>query len=338
VSDRPLRVLAVTNLYPSPRDPVFGIFVQRQMQAVQRSGVSVSYEIIDGRASSWNYVTAYRRVTRLARPGAFDVVHAHYGLSGFVAAGQPLPLVVSFCGDDLNGSSNGRGGITAKSRITRQLSFLAAYRADAIICKSAALRDRLPRVRDRERAHVIPNGVDTTVFHPGDRTAARGRLGVGSDEHLVLFPHAVTQRAVKRFDLAEAAVERLHAEGMNVRLWVVAGVPPRDMPDYYRAADCLLLTSDHEGSPNVVKEAIVCDVPVVSVDAGDVTRWMALAAGCRVVAREPGDIARGIAEVLAGPRRVDGSRVRNEIREDAVAAKIVAIYEEVIQARASRSR
>src|SRR5690349_6620714 len=169
----PLRVLAVTNMYPTAEDPSYGIFVASQMQSVEAAGARVTIEFVNGRRSDWEYARAVMRIRKRARPGMLDVVHAHYGLTGFVAAFQPLPLVVSFCGDDLFGTPNGRGRTTLKSRLGVWLSRLAARRADRIICKSEELRDALPAWVSRERVHVIGNGVDTARFCPGDRTLAR---------------------------------------------------------------------------------------------------------------------------------------------------------------------
>ncbi|HET9233932.1 MAG TPA: glycosyltransferase [Candidatus Eisenbacteria bacterium] len=325
-----MRILAVTNMFPTPDKPVFGIFVARQIEAIRKLGHQVDVEFIRAERSLKPYALGIGRVRARARSGAFDLVHAHYGLTGFVAAFQPLPLVVSFCGDDLLGTPDGRGGNTLKSRIGMRLSALAARRADGIICKSEGLRAALPRHRDRERARVIGNGVDTGRFSPGDRDQARARLGVSRDERLVLYPHDRTQWAVKRFDLARAAIENLGTRRPGVRLWEVSGVSPDAMPDYYRAADCLLLTSDHEGSPNVVKEALCSDLPVVSVDAGDVKRWMSLVPGCVMVERDASAIGEGLAQVLSGPGRVDGGPVRRVLSSEVVAGEIVALYNEVV--------
>src|SRR6266853_3129199 len=129
-----MRALVVTNMYPASDDPSYGIFVATQVQGIADGGVDVRVEFIDGRRNPWRYAEAIRRVRTLATSSGFDLVHAHYGLTGFVASFQPLPLVVSFCGDDLLGTPSARGGITIKSRIIKKLSHFAARRADAIIC------------------------------------------------------------------------------------------------------------------------------------------------------------------------------------------------------------
>jgi glycosyltransferase involved in cell wall biosynthesis len=301
------------------------------MSSVASAGATVDICFIDGRKTSFAYTRAPFTVRHLTRKHPFDIIHAHYGLTGFFACFERLPLVVSFCGDDLLGTPTGRGGTTLKSRIIMHLSHLAARRADAIICKSDGLRDALPRVRDRNRARVIGNGVDTDLFCPGDQLIARRTLGMSEQDLLILFPHSRKQIAVKRFDLAEAAIGILTASGFACRLWVVNGVNPREMPLYYRAADCFLLTSEHEGSPNSVKEALCCDLPVVSVNAGDVRHWIGLAPGCVLVDRSAADIARGLQQVLARRRRIDGSQVRAEVDIRVVAGEVIAIYDDAIQ-------
>ena len=132
----PLRVLVVTNMYPTPEDPAFGVFVATQVNSLSRAGETVHLEFVDGRRYTTAYLTAAFRIARLARSGRFDVVHAHYGLTGFIAAFQPLPLVVTFHGDDLLGTRTTGGGITLKSRLVRRLGHAAARRADALICHS----------------------------------------------------------------------------------------------------------------------------------------------------------------------------------------------------------
>ncbi len=287
-------MLAVTNMYPTPGDPAYGAFVRSQMASVAAIGPHVEVDFIDGRKSAWQYARAVPRLRQRVRSGSFDLVHAHYGLTGIVAAVQPLPLVVSFCGDDLLGTPDGHGGTTTKSRAFRWLSQLAALRADAVICKSAELRDALRRADDRRRAWVIPNGVDLELFSPGSRAEARSRLGFDEHEHLVLFPHTPAV-ARKRVDLAHDAIRELAALGRAARLLLVSGVAQTDMPDFYRA-------------------------------------------GCRLVKRNTRAIAEGLAQVLAGDRRIDGSEVRTQIGLPAIAQQLVRVYHEAIAHRTGRAR
>jgi glycosyltransferase involved in cell wall biosynthesis len=332
-TDKHLRVLAVTNMYPTAEDATFGAFVASQMRSIAALGLEVDVHFVNGRRGDGEYLVAPLKIHRRLRDCAYDIVHAHYGLTGFVAGFHSRPLVVSFCGDDLLGTPDGRGGTRLKSRLVVQLSYLAAMRADAIICKSIGLRDSLPRQIDRQRAVVLGNGVDTRLFRPGDRNAARKRLGLSEHERLVIFPHSQRQRHVKRFDLAEVATQLLPTFGTAARLWMVNGVAPTQMALHYQAADCFLMTSDHEGSPNTVKEALCCGLPVVSVDVGDVRRWTDLAPGCRIVERDPRAIAAGLAAILAGPRLVDGKAVRQAVSLERVAQQVVDVYRGALEKR-----
>lgn len=327
-----MRVLAVTNMYPTDADPAYGVFVQSQMASVARAGIDVELLVIEGRRGPLQYLKAILQITERSRASAFDLVHAHYGLSGYCASFQSLPLVVSFCGDDLLGTPDAGGGITVKSRLHQWLSRVAARRADGIICKSEGLRQALPRKRDRERAQVIPNGVDTERFCPGDRRKARQDLGIGIEERIVLFPHTITVSR-KRFDLAQAAVAELAKRGVEARLLPVAGASHELMPTYYQAADCLLLTSNQEGSPNTVKEALCCDLPIVSVDVGDVAHWLGMSSGSALVSEDSKGVAEGLMKVLSGPGSVDGSAVRDVIGLTKIAERIGAVYDTVLSNR-----
>lgn len=325
-----MRILAITNMYPSPDDPAFGVFVASQMESIREAGHEVDIRVINGRKGGMlAYGRAIRRVRDLTRTGAYDLVHAHYGLTGYVASFGSLPFVVSYCGDDLLGTPDGRGGLTWKSRIVRRLSCSAARSAAGLICKSEGLRATLPRAVDRARARVIANGVDTRLFSPGSRRDARQALELPLEEYLVLFPHTPGERR-KRLDLAEAAMARLDVLGVRARLWKVSGVRHEDMARCYQAADCMLLTSDWEGSPNTVKEASCCDLPVVSVDAGDAADWIRLARGSVLVARDPVAIADALRRVLTCRERADGTVVRRHLALPAVAARIIEVYREAL--------
>lgn len=329
-----MRVLTVTNMWPRRDRPAFGAFVQSQVQSLEALGIDIALHVIAGDRGAGAYaldIPAVRTAVRRFRP---DLVHAHYGLSGWTARWQPAPLVVSFCGDDLLGTPARGGGHTAKSRVAVRMSQAAARRAAAIICKSKNLADALARPADRARAHIIPNGVNVQRFSPGDRDTARRALGLEASERLVLFPHAPQQAVQKGFDLADEVMQRVRSAEPAARLLHVTGVPHSRMPDYYRAADCLLLTSRSEGSPNVVKEAIACGLPVVGVDAGDAREWLMRVPGCRLVERRAEPLADAVLSVVRDGARIDPTPVIADLDERAIARRIRTVYQQV----AGRSR
>jgi glycosyltransferase involved in cell wall biosynthesis len=325
-------VLFVTNMWPTAERPGAGVFVAAQARSLESLGVTVAVHVIEGHRHPSRYLTDAWRLRSLAHASRFDVVHAHYGLSGWTAAWQDSPLVISFCGDDLLGTQAPGGGLTFKSRMARAMSQWAARRAAGLVCKSPNLRAALWRSEDRDRAEVIPNGVDLTLFHPGSRIEARRKLGIPPHAQVVLFPHNPGQAAQKRFDLAKEAMAALGPRMAEARLLPVAGVPHASMPDFFRAANCLLLTSRSEGSPNVVKEALATGLPVVSVDVGDVAGWLSRVSGCRIVRPAAQELARALEQVLRAGEQVDASPVLPELDERVAARKLVALYERVMTA------
>lgn len=323
VSDKVVpRIVVATNMYPSLGDPAWGAFVRAQVEALQQLGTAVDVLTIDGRATNLNYVKGIYELRRRVADFRADFVYAFYGLTGWVALWQPAPVILSLAGDDILGTPDGRGGITTKSRVGVFLSQWAAWRAKVICVQSEEMRQRLWGGM-ASRAHVVPYGVDPQRFHPGDKSAARRRLGIPVDEKLVIFPNT-PQEPRKRLDLAEAAMKLVAREIPVARLRIVTKVPHGDMPDYFRAADCCLLTSDWEGSPNVVKEALMSGVPVVTTDVGDVRRWIPLASGSSITGREPADIAKGILQAFDSPRH-DPRPFVDAISSRAMALEVLAL-------------
>ena len=165
-----MRALVVTNMWPSAERPHWGAFVKSQADSLAAAGVENTLYEIEGWKSMGEYVKALRALPDVARACRADVVHAHYGYSGAACANVKLPLVVSFCGDDLLGRPDDHGKLSFKSRALIPLSKWAARRADGVIVKSEEMRRVIADVAD---VQVIPNGVNMTRFSPMPRDTAR---------------------------------------------------------------------------------------------------------------------------------------------------------------------
>jgi glycosyltransferase involved in cell wall biosynthesis len=327
---RRIRALIVTNMWPRSDRPGFGTFVESQVRSLAELNVETRVHVIEGDRSALAYAGAIASIRRVVRQWTPDLVHAHFGLAGWSARYQPAPLVLSLCGDDVLGAVNGRGALTYKSRVTMAMTRVAARAAAALICKSQNLLAALPAAVQR-RAVVIPNGVDLSRFQPGSRSMARAALGLDPAAEYVLFPHDRRQPLQKRFALAAAAMQHLEVLRPRARLLQVSGEPAERMPDYYRAANCLLLTSRSEGSPNTVKEALACDLPVVSVDVGDVAQWLRRCANCRLVKAEAAALAAAIADVVALDEPAGSAAVLAELDLAGVADRIRGVYDSVLR-------
>jgi glycosyltransferase involved in cell wall biosynthesis len=322
------RVLVITNLWPTEADPGYGSFVEAQMESLRPLGVAFDVLFINGRASRWNYVRAVRELRAKLKTDSYDLIHAHFGLSGWVARCQgKVPVVVSFMGDDVLGRFKRSGRITLYGRLLQALSYVLARLVTAVIVKSREMKSKL----SLDSAHVIPNGVDLNLFRPGDSAEARRTLGLDPKKKFVLFPYNAAEER-KRYDLIEAAVTRARQSIPELEILHARGVPGARMPLYMNAADVLVLASLAEGSPNAVKEAMATNLPVISVDVGDVADLIGPTEGCYLVPREVEAIAAKIVEVCRRSTRTRGREWIARLATENVAKQVVEIYAAATQA------
>jgi teichuronic acid biosynthesis glycosyltransferase TuaC len=310
-----LKVLFVTNMYPDEENPASGAFVRQQAESLRKAGHQVDVLQVESNKSRLQYLTSAIDVFGRTRRMSYDVVHAHYGLSGFPALFRyKTPLVVTLHGSD-----------ALLGHIQPLISRIVCSFADAVIVVSKGISARIA-------GEIIPCGIDLEVFKPRDRTTARVHLGLPVRGRLVLFPFD-PRRKIKRYELARAAVEAIGDP--DIQILTVCGKRGEEMPWYYSAADVLILCSESEGSPTSVKEALACDIPVVSVDVGDVHEILEGIDGCEICLDNAGSLAEGLKRVFG--RKIERpfeGRV-SMIRYDAsrVAAAIVKVYERILYRR-----
>jgi teichuronic acid biosynthesis glycosyltransferase TuaC len=319
---RSLRILFVTNIYPHPGNPVSGPFVMDQAESIRRLGHCVDVLHIMGYKSKLKYIEAVFRVFSQTLRCRYDIVHAHYGLSGFPALFRwRTPLVITLRGSD-----------ALVGKIQPLISRLVCRFADEVIGVSQEIASRFP-------GKVIPSGLDLEKFRPYDKKSARSRLSLPLNKRFILFPFS-PKRKVKRFDLAKRAVERLRSFGHDAELLVVSDVAHQEMPWYYSAADAMILCSDSEGSPNSVKEALACNLPVVSADVGAVREIMNGIPGTKICKQDVDALARGLNEILRQePSFVFESRsamFRYDQRR--IAESIIEVYERVLDQNLSSGK
>jgi teichuronic acid biosynthesis glycosyltransferase TuaC len=325
--DPDARVLVVTNMWPHEGDPDYGIFIKRQVDSLIAAGLRCDVLFIHGYRSAQAYAEAIRwLVAANRRRPPYALVHGHGGETAiplrFYVRG---PVLVSYCGSDLLGSPRADGTIPVAHRLRRSLLRQHARFLSATLTKSRQMQDVLPPEL-RARNAVIPNGVDMDLFAPIDRAEARSRLGWEERERVVLFA-ADPQVERKRHWLAKAACDRAGEKIAGVRLHVAAGVAPMEMPTLMSAADCLLLTSSIEGSPNVIKEALMCNLPVVSTDAGDARELLEGIEPSWLCEDDPESLSRALVECVERPRRSNGRQVSSHLGLEPIAARVLSLYE-----------
>lgn len=325
-----MKVLVVTNMYPSPGRPHWGAFVKSQVDSLIALGIDVALYEIQGWRSPLAYGWALAAIPARARSVRADLVHAHYGYSGAAARGVAAPLVVSFCGDDLLGRPDAHGRLTARSRALIGLSHGAARRADAVIVKSEEMKRSLPS--GLSDVHVIPNGVDLARFAAVPREFARTRLGWPQEGRRLLFAGDPDEPR-KNWPLAQEVERRLRASGHDVTLIAVHRRPQDDVALAMSAADALLLPSYHEGSPNVVKEAMAAGLPVIAAPVGDCEERLAGCTPGAVVPRDPEAFTAAVARVLASGGRSNGPERVAPLELSIVARQVLAVYERALARR-----
>lgn len=319
-----MRVLMICPELPTANSPGSMAPAMRQIQSISNLGIDV--DIVDMRGiPKFKYLQVIPKIRRFAKQA--DLIHAHFGYCGWLARVAPKkPLVMSFMGDDLLGTPKANGQLETFSRWMVNANRRLAKRADAVIVKS----DEMANVIAPVESSVIPNGVDTKVFLPLDRMQCRSQLGI-DDGIKILFP-GDPENPRKGYSLANDAVRRAIAlSGREIELIPLWDVKPEDVPVYMNACNAMLMTSLIEGSPNVVKEALSCDIPVVGVPVGDVQQMLTGINNSAFCQRDAIEIAEQMLRVIA----LEHSNGRETIFArgldlKSVAERIKSIYESVL--------
>lgn len=296
-----------------------------------KAGLDVEYFPIRGKG-----IKAYLKHIFILRKhlnnNAYDIFHAHYGLCGIVAlfARRKGKLIVSFMGDDLLGSRNSKGKVIFHSKFLTLISILLTkHFYSAAIVKSEEMHERIRK--ESLKTYLIPNGVDLSVFRPIDKNKAYESTGWSPSRKHVIFV-SDPNRYEKNYSLAKASIDKLNDP--FVEFHIVNNIQTEQLIYYYNAADCVVLPSFHEGSPNVIKEAMACNCPIVSTDVGDVRWVMGNTRGCYIASTDPDDFAEKIIKALEFSEKYGRTNGRERILElgldsDTLAKKIIDVYKSV---------
>lgn len=270
----------------------------------------VFYDVI-GRGIT-GYLSNIRNLKKNIKSVHPDIIHAHYSLSGIVAAltFPKTPIIISLMGSDVN-------SVSAKQK--QIIKFFIKFFWKEVIVKSKEMKENL----NYENAHIIPNGVDFKNYKSIDKVKALDKLGWDKTKKHILFS-SNPERPEKNYQLAKVAIDLLNIEMLEVHF--LMNLSQTEMPLYYNAADCLLLTSFYEGSPNVIKEAMACNCPIVSTDVGDVKEIISNVNGCYLTTFDEKDVAVKMSEAINFNQRTNGSEAIKHLDSKIIADKLVDIY------------
>lgn len=330
-----MRILAVTNMYPTDEFPGSGVFVHEQIKSLKNAGVEVRVEFVDRRRYG---PSAYYQMDEALAQSFYefapDLIHVMYG--GVMAARvvqclRSRPILVTFHGSDLLGEN--LSGLVRKvsSRYGVWCSIKAARGANGVIVVARRLLRALPRTVSRSKVRVIPCGIDFDRFKPMDQRLCRRELKWRDDSFHVLFASS-NGDPVKRPWLATAAIAEASRRGIPAELHFMAGVSNTQVPLWLNASDALLLTSQHEGSPTVVKEALACGLPVVSVDVGDVSERIEGIQGCHLAEADAVDLAYKLDLVRQKGSRLECRGRLTDLSVQSVAGKLIDFYQHLTSA------
>jgi teichuronic acid biosynthesis glycosyltransferase TuaC len=311
-----VKILVFTNMYPSAEKPWGGIFVKEQADDLRALGLDMEVLSFDGTRNPMNYFKSTTGLRAALKKDDFDLVHAHYGLTGAAALSQrSVPVVTTFHGSDYN--------VAWQALV----SWVVARRTTPIFVSSEAKR-RL----GLSTAPVIPAGVDTDLFVPRDRESARRELGWDVADRYVLFPgsRAAKRKSPDLFDAAAAIARRSVPALHSVNL---ENLDRAEVARVMNAVDVSVITSVAEGSPMVVKESLACETPVVSVPVGDVPEMLANLPGCAIVPRDAQRLADAIISALAAERDHSLRDRVSPFSRPRIAEQVAAVYESAVKRR-----
>ena len=305
----------------------FGInpIVKNQGESLRKNGVDVDYFAIKGKGVI-GYIKNIPRLKIKLKSIPYDLIHAHYGYSGIVAyfAKRKQKIIVSFMGSDLLGGVSSKCKKAFYNKLSLKIhQIFAKHYYDFNITKTENLKLQLKS----KNVAVIPNGVDFEKFFPLDITGARRNLNLPLDKKIVLFV-AYPARPEKNFKLAYYAFNLV--SNQNAELIPVYDKTQEVLNYYYNASDLLLLTSLYEGSPNVIKEAMACNLPIVSTDVGDVKKLITGTQGCYITSFDPNDITEKIKLALDFRKRTDGRERIQHLEINRAAKIIIELYEKTL--------
>lgn len=291
-------------------------FVWEQVKALQYLGVECDCFLVEGKGF-WGYLRQFKPLKNKVSSFQPDVLHAHFGLCGLLANMQrEAPVVTTYHGSDINEKK-----VLPFSKMAMRLSAWNIF----------VSRKTMEKANTHKKYALLPCGVEFSVLQLTERQEARQRMGLSENRHYVLFSGAF-DNAVKNAPLAKEAVALL--KDNDVELLELKGYSREEVTLLMCATDALLMTSISEGSPQVIKEAMACGCPIVSVDVGDVKERVEGVEGCCVAkTREAKELAKLLQKALAFEGKTKGREklLADGLDNQQVAKRLVEIYEAVLK-------
>ena len=314
----------ITPGWPTKDQPYSSPFIVRQYSSLKNHDIDVDLFHFQGNQNPINYIKAWMQIKKILRNTNYDIIHAQWGHSALLTLSSKIPLIITYRGMDLEGIVKENGKYSFMGKLLIFLSKITSKYAQEIIVVSKSLGDKL----SRKDYHIIPSGIDLCSFTPIDKLTARKTLNLTLDKKIILFA-ASHNNARKRYSLAKQAVSILEKQ-IDCELIVCSDVPHEKVATFMNASDCLILTSLHEGSPNVIKEALACNLPIVSVPVGDVVVRKQQLTHFQICNPEPNELAKAIKLVLSNKSKNNSRDTILDLDENILTQKLIQIYRKIV--------
>lgn len=321
-----MKILVISNMYPG-KNSHLGIFIKQQVEDLETEGFRI-IKVVKNRKGSFSYAPFILKNIFYLVFSSYDIVHAYYGFHSalFAAIIKRKPLIVTFVGSDALKEP-------LRNKVYRILQRFVVSRSNHIIAVSSEIKNILTSDlgANSNKISLITFGVDFGLFKPIPQVEARKKLGFPFDKKFILFASS-PKRTEKRFDIFERAVQLLRKDNHNIVPVILSnnGRPYSEVPLIMNACDVLVLTSDSEGSPTVIKEAMACNLPIVSVDVGDVVEVIKDVTNCYICKQDPVNIAERVKLVLNEGIRSTGRNNIKHLSSKKIVGKIIGLYREII--------
>tara|TARA_Y100000768_G_scaffold91513_1_gene66005 strand:+ start:201 stop:1115 length:915 start_codon:yes stop_codon:yes gene_type:complete len=297
----------------SGNSAVISPFVKEQADSLKDIGLDIDYFLIKGKGIT-GYIKNYFTLIKFLKKNTYDIIHAHYGLSGLLATFQSYaPVVITFHGSDVN-----------LNRTNFYLSFLASRLSDENIFVHESLSKKINLFSNQ--TEIIPCGVDLNLFKPFDKLASRDKLGLNHNGYYILFSSSFDNK-IKNAALAKLALDNIK----NATLIEMKGYSREEVHLLMNAVDILIVTSYSETGPLVVKEALACNCPIISTDVGDVKELVKGTKNCKIVEYDAKQIEQSIRDILSSDHKSDGRAAVEHLGLEKVAADVYEVYKRVLK-------
>ena len=286
-------------------------FVKEQAESLIKQGLFIDFFLIKGKGL-FGYLKNYFLLIKKIRYKEYDLIHAHYGLSGLLATMQlSIPVIITFHGSDVNMKKN-----YIFSRIASRLST-----ANIFVHQSLSKKLKIYR----NPPNIIPCGYDNNLFYPIPKDKAREILKWEKSKRYIVFSSSFDNK-IKNVQLAWLATSDIN----NCDLIELKGYGKEQINLILNASDLLLVTSLSETGPIIVKEALACNCPIISTNVGDVQRLTRNVQNCYISSYNPEDIKKKINLVLMENKRTNGEQAIKNFNLEKIAYKVIEVYKNVL--------